>query len=385
MVFLNPQKDVFIGAGLMSGTSLDGLDIALCSFSKNDAFRPKLIHFETIKWPEPLNDLLRKITSVESVKLNELTFFNRKAAEFFADSVNQVIKIAGFANNDIDFIGSHGHTIYHIPSELSPDKKAATLQLVDADHIATKTGILTVSDFRQKHIAAGGEGAPLVVYGDYALFTDDIENRILVNIGGMANLTWLPANATIDQVKTTDTGPGNKLIDLAVNLMNSDLFYDEGGKIAAIGSLNSEVLEKMINDSFFLKVFPKSTGTEYFNSDWLLRFSENLSHVDRIKTLTALTAQSIILACESVAQNQSYTLYLSGGGAHNKTLVELVKRYAKENSIKIFDELGFSADSKEAVLFCWLAYQTLAGQSLTSPKSSRIEKTITLGKISLPK
>ena len=385
MVFLNSQKENFIGAGLMSGTSLDGLDIALCSFSKVDHFRPKLIHFETIKWPEYLNQLLRKITSVETVKLSELTFFNRKAAEFFADSVNQVINNAGLVNEEVDFIGSHGHTIYHIPSELSPDKKAATLQLVDADHIATKTGILTVSDFRQKHIAAGGEGAPLVVYGDYTLFTDSIENRILANIGGMANLTWLPANSSINQVITTDTGPGNKLIDLSVNQMNPDLFYDDNGKFATQGRLNIEVLENMMLDDFFQKKFPKSTGSEYFNSDWLIRYTKELSHLDRIKTLTVLTAQSLVLACERVSRKQNYTLYLSGGGAHNSSLIELIKSFAKGNIVKLFDELGFSSDSKEAVLFSWLAYQTLAGQSLTSPKGNGIEKTITLGKISLPK
>jgi anhydro-N-acetylmuramic acid kinase len=385
MQLLDSSKNSFIGIGLMSGTSLDGLDIAICSFSKENNFNPKLIHFETVSWPESLEILLRKCTSVETVQLRELTYLNRKAADFFADSVIDVCNHAGLSLNAIDFIGSHGHTIYHIPSEQSPDNRAATLQLVDADHIATRTGILTVSDFRQKHIAVGGEGAPLVVYGDYALFMSSEENRILVNIGGMANLTWLPVSATINEIKTTDTGPGNKLIDLAVNLMNPNLFFDDKGEFAAKGQIDNLVLETFLNDSFFLKSYPKSTGTEYFNSDWLLRKSKNITDLNRIKTVTALTAISIVRACENFAQNQNYTLYVSGGGAHNNTLIELLKTYAKPNKVRYFDELGFSADSKEGVLFSWLAFQTLAGQSLISPRQSGIKKPITLGKISLPK
>ena len=377
-------KETYYGIGLMSGTSLDGLDVAICSFDLNREYRPKLIHFDTIAWPDDLERLIRKCTSVESVNLFELTYLNRKASEFFAEAIEIALKRAKVNKKKVDFIGSHGHTIYHIPSSLSPDKKAATLQLIDADHIARKLGIVTISDFRQKHIAAGGEGAPLVVYGDHALFSDTFQNRVLLNIGGMANLTWLPANSKIDEVLTTDTGPGNKLIDLAVNQEFPKMQYDVGGDLAAKGTVIPESLTEMLQDEFFQKEYPKSTGTEYFNSTWLQKYTKNLDPLDRIATLTALTAESITQSALHFAKKEDFTLYVSGGGAYNKTLITMLAKRLPEMVVAPFDELGFSADSKEAVLFCWLGFQTFLGMALISSKQSGITKPVCLGKISLP-
>lgn len=377
-------KDTYYGIGLMSGTSLDGLDVAICSFDLKHEYHPKLIHFDTVSWPDELERLIRKCTSVETVSVFDLTYLNRKAAEFFAEAIEITLKRAKFSKKKIDFIGSHGHTIYHIPSNMSPDNRAATLQMVDSDHIARRLGKVVISDFRQKHIAAGGEGAPLVVYGDFSLFSDTFQNRILLNIGGMANLTWLPANSSIDSVLTTDTGPGNKLIDLAVKRTFPEKNYDNGGELAAKGTIVPEVIQQMLKDPFFERPFPKSTGTEYFNSDWMMKYTESLSDLDRIATLTAFTAETIAQSSLHFAKKESFTLYVSGGGAYNRTLVTQLAKRLPEIVVAPFDELGFSADSKEAVLFCWLGFQTYLGMPLVSSKQSRIAKPVMLGKISLP-
>ncbi|TNE71555.1 anhydro-N-acetylmuramic acid kinase [bacterium] len=377
-------KDTYYGIGLMSGTSLDGLDIAICSFDLAKEYQPKMIHFNTVSWPSDLETLIRKCTSVENVSLYDLTYLNRKGAEFFADAIQATLKIAKISKKKIDFIGSHGHTIYHIPSHNSPDGKAATLQLIDADQIARKLGVVTISDFRQKHIAAGGEGAPLVVYGDYSLFASPIQHRILLNLGGMANLTWLPANSSIDSIVTSDTGPANKLIDLAVQEYDSSLKMDVDGKLASQGKVNQEVLNLALEDPFFKKAFPKSTGPELFNKIWMMKLTEHLSHVDRIATMTALTAKSVSIAIKQLVGQEDAAVYVSGGGASNRTLISMIAKYLPETIIAPFDELGFSADSKEAVLFCWLGFQTYLGMNLSSPKKSGIQKPVLLGKISIP-
>lgn len=377
-------KESYYGIGLMSGTSLDGLDIAICAFDLSREYHPRLLHFNTVAWPVELEQLLRSCTSVEQVSLADLTYLNRKGAEFFADAITTTLKIAKIPKKKIDFIGSHGHTIYHIPSHQSPDGKAATLQLIDSDHIARKLGILTISDFRQKHIAAGGEGAPLVVYGDFALFSSPIQHRILLNLGGMANLTWLPANAGIDSVVTSDTGPANKLIDLAVQEYNPSLKMDVNGELASKGHVHTNILEACLLEPFFKKAFPKSTGPELFNRDWMMKFTAHLNHFDRIATMTALTAKSVAIAIKQLVGTEDASVYVSGGGASNHTLISMMAKYLPETVIAPFDELGISADSKEAVLFCWLAFQTYLGMALISPKKSGISKPVMLGKISLP-
>lgn len=383
-VNFSPNKESYLGIGLMSGTSLDGLDVALCRFYTNEIQTPELISYKTYSWPKDLEQIIRSVTSVKQADLYQLTYFNRKAAEFFSECIINLILESKYSPQDIDFIGSHGHTIYHIPSHKSEDKKAATLQLVDADHIAVSTGILTISDFRQKHIAFGGEGAPLVVYGDFAIYRSESENRFLVNIGGMANLTWLPAGESFERVRTTDTGPGNKLIDLAVQLFDYSKHFDEGGQFASMGEIDEIALENMLNDNFFKGIYPKSTGTEYFNAEWLLKYTSSLNAFDRIRTVTALTAKSIGKACLHYSDNKHFTVYISGGGIHNKVLIHDLQRELGLGNIKSIKDLGIYPDAKEAVLFAWLGFQTIQNRGVKSSEISGLKKNCLLGKISLP-
>src|ERR1700733_14688401 len=238
------QKPHKLGIGLMSGTSLDGLDIALCRFTGNGtATQFELLHFTTTPYHDHFKREVHEVFSRRLVDLEKITLLNAYIGTFHGELVLQALEKWGVKPEEVDFIASHGQTIYHAPKRLHQQAEYpnATLQIGDGDHIAVKTGILTISDFRQKHIAAGGEGAPLALYGDVLLGSKAGENRILLNIGGRAKLTFLPADGNYANILCTDIGPGNTLIDAACRkYFNRD--YDEDSKIAFRGSINEVLL-----------------------------------------------------------------------------------------------------------------------------------------------
>src|ERR1700749_2235318 len=227
------QKSKKLGIGLMSGTSLDGLDIALCKFTGNGMdTKIELLHFITVPYHQHFKEEVHEIFSRRLVDLEKVTLLNAYIGTFHGELILQALEKWGIKPEDVDFIASHGQSIYHAPKRLHQQTEYpnATLQIGDGDHIAVKTGILTISDFRQKHIAAGGEGAPLALYGDVILGSKAGENRILLNIGGIANLTWLPGDGKTDGIICTDIGPGNTLIDAACQKFFGKP-YDEDSKI----------------------------------------------------------------------------------------------------------------------------------------------------------
>ena len=378
--------------GLMSGTSLDGLDIALCELEgAGKDTKMSLLNFTTVPYEQTMKEEILSIFSKASVSLEKLTLLNPWIAIQNANMIKQALNTWGIKAEDIDLMASHGQTIYHAPKSLHPNDAfgPATLQIGDGDHLAMHTGIITISDFRQKQIAAGGEGAPLAVYGDYLLCTDAKENRLLLNIGGSANYTYLPANGKLDQVFSTDTGPGNTMMDAFMRqYFNAE--YDKDGMVAKKGTINEALLKAMKADSFFNGPLPKTIGPELFNLGFIenAQLASGTTHIakeDIMATLNRLTAETIVDAIKiHVPTSDQYTLYTSGGGMHNQLVVDHIQSLVPHIAIKSSEAIGIHPDAKEAILFAVLANECVAGEPMYAGGNAT-KIPVTMGKISLPK
>lgn len=378
--------------GLMSGTSLDGLDVALCKFSGHGLdTQIELLHFTTVPYNAYFKSQVKEVFAKKQASLEKVCLLNEWIGIFHGKIVVDCLQKWRVKPEEVDLIASHGQTIYHAPAWLHQNAQFpnATLQIGDGDHLAVTTGIITLSDFRQKHLAAGGEGAPLAVYGDHLIFSKAGENRIMLNIGGIANFTFLPGNRDMTAIFSTDTGPGNTLMDMYVQqYFNTP--YDKDSAIARSGNLHPALLEALINHTFFQQPFPKTTGPELFNLEYL-RFAQNqsgtvtLKHEDVVRTLNRFTAvtiaQSIRLCCDP---HQQYTLYSSGGGMHNPLVMEQLQELLPEFTFYTTSDLAIHPDAKEAVLFAILANETIAGDQLTYGSARSGIPSVSMGKISFP-
>ena len=380
-------KDERLGIGLMSGTSLDGLDIALCSFSGNGLkTKFKLVDFVTIPYPAAFKTDVQQVFAKKTVDLEKVVLLNEYIGTYHAELVLRALADWSIKPETVDFIASHGQTIYHAPKRLH--QKAgypnATLQIGDGDHIAVKTGILTIGDFRQKHIAAGGEGAPLALYGDVILGSKTGENRILLNIGGIANLTYLPADGNYQNILCTDIGPGNTLLDAACRKYFGKP-YDEDSKIAYSGKVNRVLLDALLSNPFFKESLPKTTGPELFNLDFVADAQKRsdtlaISPEDLISTLSALTATSIVQFIETNFKVDNLQAFLSGGGARNPFIAAQLKKNLPQAAIKNTDALGINPDAKEAILFALLGNEALCGEPIKIGNNP----AVLMGKFSFP-
>ena len=389
------QKEERLIIGLMSGTSMDGLDVALCKFRGSGGnTEVNIIAFETVGFTEDIKDEIRKIFAKSTIEFQQLCMLNPWIGNLHAEIINDCLKKWNISSEDVDLIASHGQTVFHAPKILHRLKKFpnATLQIGDGDHIAVKTGIITFSDFRQKHCAAGGEGAPLAVYGDYLIFSKRDENRILLNMGGIANFTYLAGNLDANEVFATDTGPGNTLIDAYVK-KHFGLPYDDNAKIASRGVVNQELLKELKNDKFFEEksgdvTLPKTTGPELFNLEYLKNAQEKSktlehSHEDILATLCRFSAETIAEAILQFKSN-SCKIYGSGGGVHNPLIMSNLRELLPNFDFQKTDDLGIASDAKEAVLFATLANEAIAGGQ-TNFGSRQGVPSVSMGKISFPK
>ena len=372
--------------GLMSGTSVDGLDVALCRISGSGSDTViKLVNFETIAFSTDFKTEVRSVFSKKNVDLEKLTLLNRWIALQHADIVNDLLKKWNIKKETIDLIASHGQTIYHAPESLHGQKKFgnATLQIGDGDQLAVSTGIITISDFRQKHIAAGGEGAPLASYADYLLFAMETENRLLLNIGGIANFTFLPSKGE-GKILCTDAGPGNTLMDAYVQQQFPGKYFDENATIAKQGEVNDLLLEELKQNTFFEQPFPKTTGPELFNLHYLQQAQEktgttSLSIYDTMATLTRFSAEMIATAIKTNSSADNIKIFCSGGGIHNPLLMTHLKGLIPYEFFST-DELNIHPDAKEAVLFAVLANECVCGTGLAVNGLINIS----MGKLSFP-
>lgn len=374
----------------MSGTSLDGLDIALCDITGTGTQTEVLLReFKTVPYPQNIAELLEEVASKEAPKLQQVTLLHSFLGEYHADLVLESLRQWQVEPTEVDCIASHGQTIYHAPKtrhniETMPN---ATLQIADGDHIARTTGILTISDFRQKHTAAGGEGAPMVALVDELLYRDGTRPRVLLNIGGISNFTYLPSQQSDTVPVTTDCGPGNVLVNLAMqNLLGRK--YDEDGTVAASGSVQPELLKSMLEDPFFKLPLPKTTGPELFNWHWVQRQlkqngMKNIKDENLVATLTWLTAQSIVDLIHQVSDENQPEVYVSGGGMHNNQLLAWLEQLL-DREVHSFEEIGFLPDAKEAACFAVLANELLSGQAFAINPKQNTGRAVNFGKISLP-
>lgn len=392
-LYQKSKKEEKLIIGLMSGTSMDGLDIALSSFSGSGAeTKIKLLKFKTADYTDNFRKQVKSIFSKREVDLEMVCLMNEQVALTHAKLINEAILEWGYKNEAIDFIASHGQTIYHAPKSLHQraDLPNGTLQIGDGDHIAVNTGIITLSDFRQKHIAAGGEGAPLAVYGDYLIFSKKDEDRIMLNIGGIANYTYLPGDLDASKVFSTDVGPGNTLMDQYVQKHFEGLYYDKDAAIAQSGKVNEALLQQLLQNDFFEADFPKTTGPELFSLDYLNHAqstsdTNDLSKEDVMATLCHFSAQGIVESIQrALDQLSKPVLYLSGGGMHNPLLLSLLKRDLPEVIFKTTSDLEINPDAKEAVLFALLANETICGSQIYFGEREGVP-SVCMGKISLPK
>jgi anhydro-N-acetylmuramic acid kinase len=378
--------------GLMSGTSLDGLDIALCAIrGAGLKTRVRVEAFRTVPYPEDFKRAIRQVFAQRQVDFQHLTLLNVQIAEVHAALVLEALRDWAAPPDSVDILASHGQTVFHAPRIFHglPDWPNASLQIGDGDHLARRTGLITISDFRQKHLAAGGEGAPLALYGDYFLFSKPGEDRFLLNIGGIANYTYLPADGDPAKVAATDTGPGNTLLDAFAR----DLFqvpFDEDGRLAASGVVLPGFLKKLHTADFLHRPAPKTTGPETFSLAWakslLASGPEKGSGDPRniLSTLSQFTADTIATAIrQRPLLGQRATVFVSGGGACNPDMMQRLRRALPTYRVTTIDRLGIPAAAKEAVLFAVLANETLAGAAAPDTILGGIP-LVSMGKISLP-
>ncbi len=361
--------------GLMSGTSLDSIDAVLVDFADDP---PRLIEAYTHPLPDALCQQLVALCQPGDDEIERMGRADMVLGELFADAVQQLLSQAKLPSSEIHAIGSHGQTIRHRPDA------GFTLQIGDANRIARRTGITTVTDFRRRDMAAGGQGAPLVPAFHAALFRSPDISRVVLNLGGMANITLLPADPE-QPVSGYDTGPGNVLMD-AWARQHLDRPLDENGTWAATGCVDEALLTHCLSDIYFRQLPPKSTGREYFNADWLAaRLIKSESKHSRPPanvqaTLCELTAISVAEAIRQ-ADTDATELLVCGGGVHNAHLLARLGAHLDSMNIIPSNERGLAADWVEAVAFAWLARETLAGRPGNLPAVTGASEAVVLGAV----
>ena len=439
--------------GLMSGTSMDGLDIALCRLSGSGPDTTfELEAFESFAYPGDVYHQLISFARADCLDPQLLCVWHTWLAHIHADYINRALDSWGIPATEVDLIASHGQTLYHAPKHKHQivGMPNATMQIGDGDQIAQKTGIITISDFRQRDTARGNEGAPLAAYGDYLLFSDPGKHRILLNIGGISNFTWLSSGSAAFPPPSFDTGPGNTLMDGAVRRHFTGMRYDKGGSLAAMGEAHVGLLDELKSHPYFQKEAPKTTGFEVFHLDWvdecMAKAGLILEHdtpgagagddafsaegkgrpegsipsgqdiagkgnaepdggipseqdiadrnmladrqkqaasvangtiraVDLLATLSRLTIDTISdQILKLLPPDEPAEVYVSGGGAYNNTLMDGLGSRLDPVPVRRMDDLGVSADAKEALFFAALANELVCGE----------DTRLHLGKISFP-
>lgn len=375
--------------GLMSGTSLDGIDAALVKITEGTPLQVELVEYLSSSYTQTQREQILTCCDEKTGTVDRICRLNFALSEWLADSVIQLAKKARIKLTAIDLIGSHGQTIYH---DVQKKSALSTLQIGTGAVLAERTGITTVNNFRVRDVAAGGEGAPLVPYVDYLLYTHPELNRVLQNIGGIGNYTYLPAGAELSQVLGSDTGPGNMLIDGMVSLLSGGrLHYDKDGKWASQGQVSNELLNRLMIHPFIQQQAPKSTGREEFGMNYarqVLAWGEelNTSPEDLVATVTAFTAYSIIDAYRRFLPDQIDQVLIGGGGSYNPTLLKMIRYYGQRLigaglEVLTQEDLGYSSDAKEAIAFAVLAYQTMRGKVNNVPRVTGAEHPVILGEI----
>ncbi|HKE01216.1 MAG TPA: anhydro-N-acetylmuramic acid kinase [Planctomycetota bacterium] len=368
-------------AGLLSGTSADGIDCAVCSI---DAGGPRArVHLETFR-SEPFDPALReRIRLAPGGGARAIAELHVELGDAFADALLRTLVLSGIPEESVDLVGSHGQTVFHHDGT----GVRATLQLGDGDRIAERTGFPVVSDFRARDVAAGGEGAPLTPYADAVLFAAPSGvRRAVLNLGGIANVTLLPSRAG-EEVVAFDTGPANAPLDRLARLATGGaLSFDEDGALAAAGRVDAELLARLLAHPYLARKPPKSTGIETFGDAFVkeLVATHRGADADLLATATAFVAESAARGVRAAAGGAVDEVVLAGGGARNPTLVAALAARLAPARVRISDDLGVRSDAREAMAFALLANDAVLGLATSLPHVTGARRAVTLGKLSFP-
>ena len=374
--------------GLMSGTSHDGVDAALVDISfARKRFQIQQRAFRSFPYSPPVRERLLRLSQGAPVDAGEIAQVNVLVGELFAKAARKLCQVAKISPDSVAAIGSHGHTIYHRPRQ--QPGPGSTLQIGEPAVIAAQTGITTVADFRPADVAMRGEGAPLVPYVHYFLFHQPQRSIAVHNIGGIANLTYLPVKQGLDGVLAFDTGPGNMVIDGTVQAVSDGKkLYDKDGRLARAGTAHTRLLSELLRHSYFRRQPPKSTGREEFGEAYIQQFLEKtktlqLSAEDKVATATALTVESMARAYRHFVcpRGPLDEILLTGGGSLNPVLREQLAQALPQVQVRTLEEIGFESQALEALAFAVLAYATLHGMPSNVIGATGARRPVVLGKV----
>ncbi|HDO20963.1 MAG TPA: anhydro-N-acetylmuramic acid kinase [Candidatus Bathyarchaeota archaeon] len=385
------EKDEKLALGLMSGTSADGISMIIVKLKGNwTETKFKIIHYRTKKYPEKIRKEIFKIFQPETGKVDNICMMNFVLGEIFAEAALETIDEAGLKRTEIDFIASHGQTIHHMPKmkKIYTYMARSTLQIGEPSIIAERTGILTIADFRPRDIAAGGEGAPISAYADYILFRSKTKSRAVQNIGGIANVTYIPRNSKPEGIIAFDTGPGNMMIDGIIEyLTRGKMTFDENGKIAARGKVNCKLLEYLMEHPYLKRKPPKTTGRREFGRKYIIKVVKraekmNLNLEDILATITKYTAKTIAESYRRYLPEIPDETIIGGGGSHNKTLMKMLEEeIGDETRIFRHEDFGIPAQAKEPLILTILANEAIHGHFNNIPSATGAKRKVLMGKI----
>lgn len=371
-----------IVVGLMSGTSVDGVDAAVVEIDlTEEALVLRLLGYLESAIDPRLRERIHALFDPARSSVNEVCEVNVLLGEAFAEAAAAVLRQTGL---DADLIASHGQTVWH---EVSPGRTRSTLQLAEPSVIAERLGVTTVADFRPRDIAAGGQGAPLASWGDALLFGDPALSRAVQNIGGIGNVTWIPPGGQWEAMLAFDTGPGNALIDHAVwRLTGGNQHYDVDGEMAATGHVDDLLLAELLSDPYFVLQPPKSTGRELFGAQFVdplisRAVDAGMSANDVVATLTAFTAHSIADQYRRFLPGSPDEVVVGGGGSRNPLLMGLLAELLDPAQIRLHEEFGLPSLGREAVYFALMGYEAFHGRANTVPTCTGAKHPVVMGKI----
>lgn len=371
----------------MSGTSLDGIDVAIVDIT-GSGFKAKInvLTSHSVPYPRNVREALFAVSNANA-HTGDISRLNFILGELYAEALEETAERASIPLNTIKLIGCHGQTIFHEGqgSQYLGKKVASTLQIGESSVITERTGIDVISNFRERDVAAGGKGAPLVPYLDYMLIRHRGRGRVALNIGGISNLTAIPPNTSTDRVLAFDCGPGNMVIDqLVTRITSGQQCYDRDGAIAAVGNIDQKLLAKLLRDKYFRAKPPKTAGREQYGTEYVSKLLDTeLSSEDLIATATALTAESIALSIRNFVMSEMRVdeVFVSGGGTHNPTLMRMLRKALDPIPVMESSEVGLDVDAKEAIAFAVLAYETAHTRPSNVPAATGAKRSVVLGKV----
>ncbi|HEY3936605.1 MAG TPA: anhydro-N-acetylmuramic acid kinase [Bryobacteraceae bacterium] len=374
-------------AGIMSGTSLDGIDVAVIDIT-GSGFKAKInvLTSHSVPYPRKIREALLAVSNTSSLT-GDISRLNFLLGELYVEALEETVERAEIPLNTIKLIGCHGQTIFHEgqASQYLGKKVASTFQIGESSVISERTGIDVISNFRERDMAAGGKGAPLIPYLDYMLMRHRGRGRVAVNIGGIANLTAIPPNTSTERVIAFDTGPGNMVIDQIVSrITQGGQTFDRDGTIAATGVIDAKLLAKLLRDKYFRAKPPKTAGREQYGAEFVTKLLDTeLSSEDLIATATALTAESIALGVRNfvLPEMRVDEVFVSGGGTHNPTLMRMLQKALDPIPVKESTEVGLDVDAKEAIGFAVMAYETAHLRPSNVPMATGAKRSVILGKL----